>query len=96
MCDLVQAEEPAEELGSQEWPPFWPGSSMSRRGSFISHSPFVGSCFKMLDFVLTGLEKTLVASKTLNFKKFNSYGGGIDRVVALLILLHHRPFSFRM
>lgn len=48
-------------------------------GSFFSLSPFVGSCFKMLGFVLTGLEKTSVAPNTLNFKKFNSYGGRIDR-----------------
>lgn len=65
-------------------------------GSLILLSPFVGSCFKILGFVPAGPEKTLVAPNTLNFKKFNSYGRRIDRVMALLILLHHRPFSFRM
>lgn len=64
-------------------------------GSLILHSPCIGSCFKMLGFVSTGPEKTLVAPNTLNFKKFNSYGR-IERVMALLILPHHRPFSFRM
>lgn len=64
-------------------------------GSLILCSPSVGSCFKMLGFVLTGSEKTLVALNTLNFKKFSGYRGRIGRVMSLLLLLHHRPFSFR-
>lgn len=79
LCELVQAEEPAlvrwEQLGVRRGLP----SGQAPVKSFFSLSPFVGSCFKMLGFVLTGSEKTLVAPHTLNFKKFNSYGGRIDR-----------------
>lgn len=59
-------------------------------------SPVVGSCFRMLGFVPTGLEKSSVTPNTLHFKKFNNYRERIDRAIALLTLLHHGLFSSRM
>lgn len=84
MCELVQAEEPAEEPWESGVASLLARLQHEWGGSLIRCSPFVRSCFKMLGFVPTGSEKTLVAPDTLNFKKFNSYGGRIDRVMALL------------